>query len=97
MSHHLTAPSGDASIAKKVLIPAAVAGAIGVAGLGGFQHTGERICTRSEMCQPEKIRLPDRHDPEPSIPLHGQVTTLTPSSTAANLPSVLTPGLTISK
>jgi hypothetical protein len=82
MTIHLMAPSNDVSVAKKVLIPATVATAIGIAGLGGFQHTGERICTQAEMCQPEKIRLPDRHDPEPSIPLQGQVRTLTVSSTA---------------
>jgi len=81
ISAYLIAPTGDASIAKKVLIPATVAGAIGLISLGGFQHTGERICTRAEMCQREKIRLPDRHDPEPSNPAQSQVRALTASST----------------
>jgi hypothetical protein len=38
------------------------------------------------MCQPEKIRPADRHDPGPSIPLQGQVRTLTVSSTASRRP-----------
>ena len=86
MAAFLIAPSGDVSVAKKVLIPAAVAGAIGLVGLGGTQHTRERLCTQVEMCQPEKTRLPDRHDPEPSSPSRSQVRTVTASSTAANLP-----------
>ena len=65
MAIHL---SNDVSVAKKVLIPAAVATAIGIAGLGGFQHIGERIRTQTETCQPERMRLLDRHNPEPSIP-----------------------------
>jgi hypothetical protein len=62
-------PSNDVSVAKKVLIPATVAAAIGIAGLGGHKQTGERICTQAEMCQPEKIRP----DLKPSIAL-GQAT-----------------------
>ena len=48
-------PSDDVSVAKKVLIPAAVATAIGIAGLGGVHHGGERVCSQTKMCQPEKI------------------------------------------
>jgi hypothetical protein len=92
----MMAPGSDVSVAKKILIPATVAFAIGVAGLGGLKHTGERICSRAEMCQPEKIRLPDRHDPEPSILLQGQVSMLAVPSTTASLPSNLSRGSVMS-
>ena len=51
MTIPLMTPGNDVGIAKKVLIPATVAAAIGIASLGGFQHTGERVCTNSEMCR----------------------------------------------
>ena len=51
MTIPLMTPGNDVGIAKKVLIPATVAAAIGIASLSGFQRTGERICTNGEMCQ----------------------------------------------
>lgn len=50
MTIPLMTPGNDVSTAKKVLVPATVAAAIGISSLGGFQHTGERVCTNSEMC-----------------------------------------------
>jgi hypothetical protein len=54
MATELVNPGTGISLLKQILIPAAAVGAIGLLGLGGFQQTGERACTRAECVAPKR-------------------------------------------
>jgi len=69
MATALVDPSTGVSLPKTILIPAAVAAAIGLVALRGFETADERICAPVEMCGAETVRLLDLPGQDASIPL----------------------------
>jgi hypothetical protein len=83
-TYSTVAPSSGVSATKQVLIPAACAGMIGLAAIGGVQHSGGHICAPTEMCQPAVAILPDLPERNPSHPSphHSYLPMATSSSTS---------------